>query len=155
MASFIQPVRPVETVPWGWNPGQTFVDAFNETRLAKEKAEEMRLANELESFLIPLKQKKAAFDLDRIQYETELQSMVLDRAREAQRQSYQNQINQVKSGAVTGGPANAQTPDPRNAAYGLRNLLSPPAASTPATTSKKPSWKVVRPATPAATPTGP
>ncbi len=97
MASFIQPVRPIDTAPpWDWNPGQTFVTAFNQTRLAQAEAEKLRLENELETFLIPLKQKKAAFDLDKIQYETELQSVVLDRARQAQRQSYRDEINRAK-----------------------------------------------------------
>jgi hypothetical protein len=115
----MQPVRPIEAVPWGWNPGQTFVTAFNQTREAQAEAENLRLANELETFLIPLKQKKAAFDLDKIQYETELQSVVLDRARQAQRQSYRDEISRARGlgGGQGGGgnnaPAtNAQQPDP-------------------------------------------
>ncbi len=121
MASFIQPVRPIDTAPpWDWNPGQTFVTAFNQTSLAQAEAEKLRLANELETFLIPLKQKKAAFDLDKIQYETELQSMVLDRARQAQRQSYQQQINQVKNGVQDSG--NMQTGNRNNTGFNISKL---------------------------------
>ena len=110
MSSFIQPVRPIDTAPpWDWNPGQTFVTAFNQTSLAQAEAEKVRLANELETFLIPLKQKKAAFDLDKIQYETELQSVVLDRARQAQRQSYRDEISRARGlgGGQGGGGNNA------------------------------------------------
>jgi hypothetical protein len=110
MASFIQPVRPIDTAPpWDWNPGQTFVTAFNQTSLAQAEAEKLRLANEMETFLIPLKQKKAAFDLDKIQYETELQSVVLDRARQAQRQSYRDEISRARGlgGGQGGGGNNA------------------------------------------------
>lgn len=84
MSSFIQPVRPIDTAPpWDWNPGATYVTAFNETRLAQQKAEEMAMANQLESILLPYKQKQAALALDKLQFDIELQSERLDQEREA------------------------------------------------------------------------
>jgi hypothetical protein len=105
MASFMQPVRPVETVPWGWNPGQTFVTAFNQTRLAKEQAEQMRVSSELEQILLPYKQKQAALALDKMQLDVELQSTRLDREREFTKQAYRQEIDRVKGvgGEQSGG----------------------------------------------------
>jgi hypothetical protein len=126
MASFIQPVRPIDTAPpWDWNPGQTFVTAFNQTSLAQAEAEKVRLANELETFLIPLKQKKAAFDLDKIQYETELQSVVLDRARQAQRQSYRDEISRARGlgGGQGGGGNNAPAAPTSRYGGGVADLI--------------------------------
>jgi hypothetical protein len=97
MSSFIQPVRPIDTAPpWNWNPGQTFVTAFNESRLAKQKADEMRLSNELETILLPYKQKQAALALDKMQLDMELQSARIDREREATKQSYRQEIDRMK-----------------------------------------------------------
>lgn len=97
MSSFIQPVRPIDTAPpWNWNPGQTFVTAFNESRLAKQKADEMRLSNELETILLPYKQKQAALALDKMQLDMELQSARIDREREATKQAYRQEIDRMK-----------------------------------------------------------
>jgi len=100
MSSFIQPVRPIDTAPpWNWNPGQTFVDAFNESRLTKAKADQLQMEAELEQLLFPVAQKKAALELDKMQFEVERQSLMLDMARDAQRQVHRSQM----SGLATGG----------------------------------------------------
>jgi hypothetical protein len=149
MSSFIQPVRPIDTAPpWDWNPGQTFVTAFNQTSLAQAESEKLRLANELETFLIPLKQKKAAFDLDKIQYETELQSVVLDRARQAQRQSYRDEISRAKGLGGNNAPATNAQGFQSKFGWGSKIATPPQAASRPKLT-----WQVVAPAQP--NPTGP
>jgi hypothetical protein len=86
MSSFMQPVRPIEAVPWGWNPGQTFVTAFN---------------------------KKAALELDKMQFEVERQSLMLDMARDAQRQVHRSQMSGLTGGSGGGNNApatNAQQP---------------------------------------------
>jgi hypothetical protein len=124
MASFISPVRPIDTAPpWDWNPGQTFVTAFNETRLAKEKAEQMRIANELETILLPVKQKHAALELDKMQLGVELQSVALDRAREFTKQAYRQEIDRFNKA-----PADSNDFGPFSRAVG--STTSPPAAQS-------------------------
>ena len=126
MASFIQPVRPIDTAPpWDWNPGQTFVTAFNQSRLTQAEAEKLRLENELESILLPVKQKQAALALDKMQLDVELQSTRLDREREFTKQAYRQEIDRVKG---VGG-ANNQTPS-RRAAVDWNAWGSPSAQQT-------------------------
>jgi hypothetical protein len=106
MASFIQPVRPIDTAPpWDWNPGQTFVTAFNQTRLTKAKSEQLQMEAELEQILLPYKQKQAALALDKMQLDVELQSTRLDREREFTKQAYRQEIDRVKGvgGEQSGG----------------------------------------------------
>jgi septal ring factor EnvC (AmiA/AmiB activator) len=111
MASFIQPVRPIDTAPpWDWNPGQTFVTAFNQTRLTKAKSEQLQMEAELEQILLPYKQKQAALALDKMQLDVELQSTRLDREREFTKQAYRQEIDRVKGGG-SNASANNQQPD--------------------------------------------
>ena len=145
--------------PWNWNPAQTFIDAYTTMQENQRAQETFDLGMQLEQILLPAKIAKAEYDTKKFAYDSKLLEKIYRTQSAALDNSYRGVTSAVggggQSGAVTGGPANMQTPDPRNAAYGLRNLLSPPTASTPATAVKKPSWKVVRPVTPAATPTGP
>jgi hypothetical protein len=113
MSSFMQPVRPIEAVPWGWNPGQTFVTAFNESRFTKAKADQLQIESELEQLLFPVAQKKAALELDKMQFEVERQSLMLDMARDAQRQVHRSQMSGLTGGSGGGNNApatNAQQP---------------------------------------------
>lgn len=99
MSSFIQPVRPIDTAPpWNWNPGETFVDAFNVSRLTKAKSDQLQMETELEQLLFPVAQKKAALELDKMQFEVERQSLMLDIARDAQRQAHRSQMSGLANG---------------------------------------------------------
>ena len=52
----------------------------------QQKAKEIELSNQLESILLPYKQKQAALTLDKLQFDVELQTERLDREREAYRE---------------------------------------------------------------------
>lgn len=133
MASFISPVRPIDTAPpWDWNPGATFAAAFNESRLAQKKAEEMELSNQLESILLPYKQKQAALALDKLQFDVELQSERLDREREVFREMRKQGFGSGSNAAgntVQGGVYQSR--------YGFGSKLLQTAPIAPQNTSRK------------------
>jgi hypothetical protein len=77
MASFITPVRPIDTAPpWDWNPGATFLTAFNAAQENKRRNEEMALENELAQILLPQKRAEAEFNLKKLAYDTERLTLV-------------------------------------------------------------------------------
>lgn len=126
MSSFIQPVRPIDTAPpWNWNPGQTFVDAFNESRLTKAKADQLQMEAELERLLFPVAQKKAALELDKMQFEVERQSLMLDMARDAQRQAHRAQMSGLKGSSGSGStvPGSGNTVPPSRYGGAVANLI--------------------------------
>ena len=96
--SFIDPALVRMTLPegpgWEWNPGATFVTAFNNAqenqRLQQKRAEEAELA----SILIPYKRQVAALELDKLQQEVERSTLLTQKIREAGRmQGIQNPGN--------------------------------------------------------------
>lgn len=99
MASFISPVRPIETgPPWNWNPAETFQSAFisaQENRRAQEKA---AIEMELAQILLPVKQKTAALALDKMQFEVERQSLLLDKERTATKQAARDLNGELRDG---------------------------------------------------------
>jgi hypothetical protein len=113
MASFISPVRPIDTAPpWDWNPGQTFVTAFNESRLTKAKSEQLQMEAELERILLPAKVAKAEYDIKKLGYDSQLLEKIYRTQSAALDSSYRG-INSAVGGANT--PANNQAPSRRAA----------------------------------------
>ena len=99
MASFISPVRPIETgPPWNWNPAETFQTAFIAAQENKRAQEKAAMEMELEQILLPVKQKQAALALDKMQFEVERQSLLLDKERLAYREA-----SRGLNGELTGG----------------------------------------------------
>jgi hypothetical protein len=97
MASFIQPVRPIDTAPpWNWNPAETFQTAFTLAQENKRAQEKHAAEMELEQILLPYKQKQAALALDKMQFDVELQSTRIDREREFTKQAYRQEIDRMK-----------------------------------------------------------
>jgi hypothetical protein len=119
----MQPVRPIEAVPWGWNPGQTFVTAFNESRFTKAKADQLQIESELEQLLFPVAQRKAALELDKMQFEVERQSLMLDMARDAQRQVHRSQMSGLTGGGGGGGGNNAPAAPTSRYGGGVANMV--------------------------------
>ena len=104
MASFISPVRPIDTAPpWNWNPAETFQTAFTLAQENKRLQEKAAVDMELEQILLPVKQKQAALALDKMQFEVERQSLLLDKERSAYKQASLG-LNGELSGS--GNPAN-------------------------------------------------
>jgi hypothetical protein len=99
VASFISPVRPIETgPPWNWNPAETFQTAFIAAQENKRAQEKAAIEMELEQILLPVKQKQAALALDKMQFEVERQSLLLDKERLAYREA-----SRGLNGELTGG----------------------------------------------------
>jgi len=63
-----QPAAP----PWNWNPGATFVQAFNDAQANQRAQEKMALENELAQILLPQKRAEAEFNLKKLAYDSEL-----------------------------------------------------------------------------------
>lgn len=84
--SFIDPALVRMSLPegpgWEWNPGQTFVTAFNNAqenkRLQQKRAEEAELA----SILLPYKKQVAALELEKLQQEVERSTLLTQKIRE-------------------------------------------------------------------------
>ena len=106
MASFISPVRPIETgPPWNWNPAETFQTAFTLAQENKRAQEKAAVEMELEQILLPVKQKQAALALDKMQFEVERQSLLLDKERLAYKQASRGLNGEISgdgSGTTTG-----------------------------------------------------
>jgi hypothetical protein len=108
MASFIQPVRPIDTAPpWDWNPGQTFVTAFNETRLTKAKAEQLQMETELERILLPAKVAKAEYDMKKLGYDSQLLEKIYRTQSAALDNSYRGLSSAIGGGGGGGGGGSA------------------------------------------------
>jgi hypothetical protein len=67
-----QPAAP----PWDWNPGATFVTAFNDAQRNKREQEKMALEMELAEILLPQKRAEAEFNLKKLAYDTERLTLV-------------------------------------------------------------------------------
>lgn len=100
MSSFISPVRPIDTaVPWNWNPAATFQTAFTLAQENKRAQEKAAVEMELEQILLPVKQKQAALALDKMQFEVERQSLLLDKQRTATKQASRDLNGQLSGGS--------------------------------------------------------
>lgn len=72
MASLGPFYRPVEEAPpWDWNPGATFMRAFNDAQENKRLQEKAEQEAELNRILFPAKKAQAEFTIKQLAYETE------------------------------------------------------------------------------------
>lgn len=79
--SLFQPVK-LEPLAWDWNPGQTFVTAFNNAQENRRRNEELAMEQELTRILLPYKQQTAALELEKLQQEVERSTLLTKRLRE-------------------------------------------------------------------------
>jgi hypothetical protein len=113
MASFITPFRPIEEgPPWNWNPGATFVEAYNESQRNKREQEKMALEMELSEILLPYKKETAALQLEKLKQDVERSTLLTAREREARSTAHPSIMEGIRNPS---GP-------PRSA--GLFNQLS-------------------------------
>ena len=82
---------------WEWNPGATFVTAFNNAqenqRLQQKRAEEAELA----AILLPYQQQKAALELDKLQQEVERSTLLTQKIREAGRTAHRGIMQGIQN----------------------------------------------------------
>jgi hypothetical protein len=87
--SFLKPggwTPPNPTQPWGWNPVQTFVDAYNSQQEMAYQKEQMEMERELNQILFPIKQQQAQLSLEKMQLEMERTKGEIERQRILTRQ---------------------------------------------------------------------
>jgi hypothetical protein len=106
-------INPPEALlpPWNWNPAQTFIDAYNTQRITDQKTEEMRMSNELEKILFPLKVQNAQLQLEKLIQDRDRTMLLNEQLRESRRNASTG-INAAISGV---GGADGQTPSRRAA----------------------------------------
>jgi hypothetical protein len=83
--------------PWNWNPGETFVTAFNnaqENRRANEKAAQEA---ELNTILFPYKRAAAALELDKLQQDVERSTALTEKIRAANKVTHQNMMQGIQN----------------------------------------------------------
>lgn len=90
--SFIDPSLVRMALPegpgWEWNPGQTFVTAFNNAQENRRRNEEAELENWMTRTLLPYKQQAAALELEKLQQEVERNTLLTQKMREAGRTAH-------------------------------------------------------------------
>jgi len=64
----VEPAAP----PWNWNPGATFVAAFNDAQANKRANEKMAMEQELTAILLPAKRAEAEYNIKKLQFQSEL-----------------------------------------------------------------------------------
>jgi hypothetical protein len=108
----LQAAPNVDRPPWGWNPTQTFIDAYNTQRIADQKVEQMQMNSELERILFPAKVAEAEYNMKKLSYDSKLLEKIYRTQSAALDNSYRG-INSAVGNANT--PANNQAPSRRAA----------------------------------------
>jgi len=161
--SFIDPSLVEMALPkgpgWEWNPGATFVTAFNNAQENKRANEKMAMEQQLSEILFPAKKAQAEFTIKQLAYESGLlENSYKSRSAELEeryRLIKSGGLNQAVSGSGGGSAADANSTGPDGkykSRYGFG--LGMKTQTTPAARPKV-SWKVVTPATPATPQPGP
>jgi hypothetical protein len=83
-----QPAAP----PWDWNPGATFVRAFNDAQALQLKREEIENERQIMEILLPYKVKKAQLDLEELRSDVKVNEAAIDLRREEIK--YRNQATE-------------------------------------------------------------
>jgi len=135
-----QPAAP----PWDWNPGATFVTAFNNAQENKRAQEKMALEMELSEILLPAKKAEAEFNIKKLGYDSQLLEKIYQTKSAALDASYRGITSAVTGGGGGNSSAGRSPSDgPYQSRFGFGSGLS----RAPQTASVKPTWKVVEPAT--------
>ena len=126
----MEPVGP----PWGWNPGQTFVTAFNEAQANKRANEKMAMEQELAAILLPAKKAEADYNMKKLSYDSQLLEKIYQTKSAALDESYRGVTSAV-------GGSNSNVPGSQSSGtvaargfqsrFGFGSKLKPPAASAP------------------------
>jgi hypothetical protein len=155
MASFITPFRPIEEgPPWDWNPGATFLTAYNAAQENKRRNEEAALEQELAQILLPAKKAEAEFNMKKLAYDSQLLEKIYSTKSAALDASYRG-ITSAVGGGSGGGGQGSTVQGSGNSAQGFQSRFGfgSKVSQAPQGARPKPSWQVVAPAQP--TPQGP
>ena len=116
VAMAVEPAAP----PWNWNPGATFVQAFNDAQANQRAQEKAAQEAELMKILLPYKQQTAALELEKLQQEVERSTLLTKKIREG---------NQVAHRGIMQGLQNP-TPTNQNTSPQGKGLFSSLTAQT-------------------------
>ena len=112
--SYIDPSLVRMTLPegpgWEWNPGQTFVTAFNNAQENKRANEKMAMEQELAAILLPAKAAEAEYNIKKLQLDSEFLT-TFHKARTAALPGAYRGVNQAVSGS--GGDVVSQDQQPQ------------------------------------------
>jgi hypothetical protein len=145
--SFLKPggwTPPNPTQPWGWNPVQTFVDAYNSQQEMAYQKEQMEMERELNQILFPIKQQQAQLSLEKMQLEMERTKGEIERQRILTRQMTEatRNTNQGFNSGLANGTVSRFSPT----IYGVG--ASPTSATGAATTRRVLGKGTITPKTP-------
>jgi hypothetical protein len=93
VAMAAQPAAP----PWNWNPGATFVEAYNDARRNKREQEKMALEMELAEILLPYKKATAALQLEKLQQDVERGTLITERLRQAGKVTHRGMMEGIRN----------------------------------------------------------
>jgi len=128
--SFIDPSLVRMTLPegpgWEWNPGATFVTAFNNAQENKRRNEEMEMEQELAAILLPAKAAEAEYNIKKLQFQSELLTN-FHKANTAALPAAYRGVNQAVTGS--GGDVVSQDQQPQQQ-LGYSNRLRKTGAGT-------------------------
>lgn len=96
------PISAPESVPWNWNPGATFVTAFNDAQENQRAQQEFQMDMELEKILFPLKVQTAQMNFEKLVQDRDRTMLLNEQIRQARRNA-SGGINSAISGASNGG----------------------------------------------------
>jgi hypothetical protein len=138
MASFITPVRPIDTAPpWDWNPGATFTRAFNDAQELQVKREQIENERQIMEILLPYKVKKAALDLEKLRSDVKVQEASVDIERDRlnfRNRALDDEINSRRNPRPTWlGPGKgfSSSSNPLTDEYSVDDPLPPTAGGEP------------------------
>ena len=122
---------------WEWNPGATFVTAFNNAQENKRANEKMAMEQQLSEILFPAKKAQAEFTIKQLAYESGL----LENSYKSRSAELEERYRLIKSGggAVGTGASVAQSSQPSRYGGGVATLLQNylQGGSTPASGGRK------------------
>jgi hypothetical protein len=93
VALAVEPAAP----PWNWNPGATFVAAFNDAQANRRAEEKQALDIELNNILLPYKRAQAALELDKLQQDVERSTLLTERYRQASKQTHSGIMDGIRN----------------------------------------------------------
>ena len=82
---------------WEWNPGQTFVTAFNNAQENKRRNEELAMEQELAQILLPAKRAQAQYEITKLDYQSKLLEKMYNESTSALPKAYGGVMSAVGS----------------------------------------------------------
>lgn len=95
----LEPAAP----PWNWNPGATFVEAFNASQENRRRNEEMAMEQELSRILFPAKAAEAAYNMKKFEYDSKLLEQIYKTKSAALDRSYRGITSAIGGSTGNGG----------------------------------------------------